>query len=97
MYIRVTSTPNSPRKSVKIVEGIRHGLKVKQVMIHHVGVASNEAEIEKLKILGRELIADELLRRAQSSKQIGFLGRFLIRLQKYIEHYALKGGAQHRS
>ena len=74
MYIRVTSTPNSPRKSVKIVEGIRHGLKVKQVMVHHVGVASNEAEIEKLKTLGRELIADELLRRAQSSNQIELFG-----------------------
>jgi hypothetical protein len=45
MYIRVTSTKNSPRKSVKVVESIREGYKVKQVMVCHVGIASNENEI----------------------------------------------------
>lgn len=69
MYVRVTSTPNSPRKSVKVVESVREGLKVKQVMIHHVGIAANESEIEKLKLLGREFIACEQLKREESSGQ----------------------------
>ena len=74
MYIRVTSTPKSPRKSVKVVESIREGLKVKQVMIHHVGVASTEGEIEKLKKMGLEFIAQEELRREQATGQLALFG-----------------------
>ena len=70
MFIRTTSTPNSPRKSVKIVESVREGLKVEQVMLHHVGIASNEEEIEKLKQLGLEFIAQEQARRQRDSKQL---------------------------
>ena len=73
MYIRVTSTKNSPRKSVKIVESIREGFKVKQVMILHVGIASNESEIEKLKHIGMEFIAQEQLRREKKSPQMSLL------------------------
>lgn len=73
MYIRVTSTPNSPRKSIKIVESIREGFKVKQKMIHHVGVASTESEIEKLKQIGLEFIAQEQVRREEASSQLSFL------------------------
>lgn len=69
MYIRVTSTPKSPRKSVKVVESIREGLKVKQVMIHHIGVAATEDEIAKLKKMGLEFIAQEQLRREESTGQ----------------------------
>jgi len=71
MYIRVTTTPKSPRKSVRVVESIRQGLKVKQIMIHNVGTAAGEKEIEKLRRLGRVWIAQEQLRREQSSKQAG--------------------------
>jgi transposase len=74
MYIRVTSTPKSPRKSVKVVESIREGLKVKQVMIHHVGIASNEKEIEKLRQLGMEFIAQEQLRREKETGQLSLFG-----------------------
>lgn len=70
MYVRVTTTPNSPRKSVKVVESVREGFKVKQVMLHHVGVASDETEIEKLKQLGREFIASEEARRSGASGQL---------------------------
>lgn len=73
MYIRVTATPNSPRKSIKVVESVREGLKVKQVMIHHVGVASDDGEIEKLKQLGKQFIAEEQLRREKGSPQRSFL------------------------
>jgi transposase len=38
-------------------------------MIHHVGVATDEKQIEKLKQLGREFIAREQLKREQASNQ----------------------------
>ena len=49
MFIRVKSTPNSPRLSVQIVENVRDGEKVKQKIIRHVGIAANNDELEKLK------------------------------------------------
>lgn len=73
MYIRVTSTKNSPRQSVKVVESVRTGYKVKQVMVAHIGIASNEDEIEKLRQIGLEFIAQEQLRREQSSQQLSLL------------------------
>jgi len=70
VFIRVTSTPNSPRKSVKVVESIREGFKVKQKMLLHIGIASSESEIKKLKRIGEEFIAKEQLRRQKESLQI---------------------------
>lgn len=49
MFIRVKSTPNSPRLSVQIVESVRDGGKVKQKIVRHVGIATNEEEVKKLK------------------------------------------------
>ncbi len=40
MFIRVKTTPNSPRKSVRIVESFREGKKVRQRIVPHVGVAT---------------------------------------------------------
>lgn len=92
MFIRVTSTPNSPRKSVKVVASIREGFKVKQVMIHHVGIAATEAEIEKLKQLGREFIAHEQLKIEGKSRQLSLFEKDASeqRLQRIIENEALK-------
>ncbi len=73
MYLRVTSTPNSPRRSVKVVESIREGFKVKQVMILHIGIASDEREVEKLKHIGKEFIAQEQIRRENSDSQLPLL------------------------
>lgn len=94
MYIRVTSTPKSPRKSVKVVESIREGLKVKQVMIHHVGVASTEKEIEKLKMMGLEFIAQEELRREQATGQLSLFDKETTeqRLNTIQEHHIKKRG-----
>ena len=47
MFIRVKSTPNSPRKSVQIVENVRTGNKVKQKIIHYVGIAMDDFELAK--------------------------------------------------
>ena len=51
MFIRIKSTPNSPRKSVQIVASVRDGNKVRQKIMRHVGVAQNDAELAQLKDL----------------------------------------------
>jgi len=48
MYIRTKITPNSPRKSVQIVESVRDGNKVKQKIVRYVGIALDDNELEKL-------------------------------------------------
>ena len=58
MFIRVKSTPNSPRKSVQIVHSQRVGSKVKQKIIKHVGVAFDENELQELKSLAASLKAE---------------------------------------
>ena len=69
MYIRVTGTPNSPRRAVKVVESIRDGYTVRQVIVKHIGIVSDESQLEKLKQLGQEYIAQEQLRREAVSGQ----------------------------
>ena len=58
MFIRVKSTPNSPRKSVQIVHSQRVGSKVKQKIIKHVGVAFDDNELQELKSLAVSLKAE---------------------------------------
>lgn len=69
MYLRVKTTPNSPRKSIQIVEAVRIKNKVKQKIVHHVGIALDEREEQKLKDYGLELIAKITLQREKDSKQ----------------------------
>ena len=71
MYIRVKSTPNSPRKSVQIVEGKRDATtgKVKQKIVRHVGIAMDASEEQKLKDLGREIISKLEVERAVEASQ----------------------------
>lgn len=69
MYLRVKTTPNSPRKSIQIVEAVRAKDKVKQKIVHHVGIALDEREEKKLKDYGQELIAKIKAQREQDSKQ----------------------------
>jgi hypothetical protein len=57
MFVRQKSSPNSPRKTVQIVESIRDGQRVKQRIVRHVGVASDEEELEKLLELAQYLKA----------------------------------------
>jgi transposase len=51
VFIRVKTTPNSPRKSVQVCETQRKADKVSQTIIRHVGIAENERELEELKKL----------------------------------------------
>lgn len=57
MFVRVKSTPNSPRKSVQIVHSERIDGKVKQKIIKHVGIAYDENELEELKLYAESLKA----------------------------------------
>ena len=66
MYIRVKSTPNSPRKSIQIVKSVRSGPKVRQVIVRHVGVAMDDDELEKMRSLA-EYIKSKLSGRTQLS------------------------------
>ena len=55
MFIRTKTSPNSPRKSVQIVESVRDGNLVKQRIVRHVGIALNETELEQLLELAQHI------------------------------------------
>ena len=57
MFVRVKSTPNSPRQSVQLVESVRHGDKVKQKIVRHVGIAMDDDELLRLKELAHVIKA----------------------------------------
>jgi transposase len=56
MFVRVKSTPNSPRQSVQIVESVRQGEQVKQRIVRHVGIALNDEELAPLRKLATEIM-----------------------------------------
>ena len=55
MFIRVKSTPKSPRKSIQIVESFRINGKVRQKIVKHIGVGANDEELEELKSLANSI------------------------------------------
>jgi len=55
MFVRVKTTPNSPRKSVQIVESKRTGNKVKQTIVKHIGIAFDDTELEELQLLAHSI------------------------------------------
>jgi transposase len=57
MFVRVKSNPRSPRKSVQIVESKRIDGKVKQKVVQHIGIASDDEELEELKLLANSIKA----------------------------------------
>lgn len=57
MFIRVKTTPNSPRKSVQICENKRIGDKVSQKIVRYVGIAMDDNELEQMKHMAAEIIA----------------------------------------
>ena len=67
MFIRVNSTPNSPRKSIQIVESVRTGDKVRQKILHYVGISMDDDTEAKLKLLAEEIIVK--LEKARLSEQ----------------------------
>ena len=69
MFVRVNQTPNSPRKSVQVVESRREGHKVKTKILRHVGIALDDQELEKLKSFAQDIITKMTLEREQQSAQ----------------------------
>ena len=57
MFVRVKTTPNSPRQSVQIVQSVRVGDKVKQKIVRYVGIAMNEDELGRLRELAEVIKA----------------------------------------
>ncbi len=56
MFVRIKTTPNSPRKSVQICESVREGDKVRQRIVRYVGIALDDKEQEALIQLARQII-----------------------------------------
>jgi hypothetical protein len=44
MFVRIKTTPNSPRRSVQLVEAVRDGGKVRQRIVRHIGRPRNRRE-----------------------------------------------------
>jgi len=59
MFVRAKTTPNSPRRSIQVVENIRDSRKgkVHQKIIRYVGIAMDDAEEAKLRAIGMDYIA----------------------------------------
>lgn len=55
MFIRVKTSPNSVGKSVQIVQSMRKGERITQKIVRHVGMAYDEDELEKLKLLAQSI------------------------------------------
>ena len=55
MFVRVKTTPKSPRKTVQIVESKRVNGKVKQRIVQYIGVALDDNELEELKSLANSI------------------------------------------
>ena len=90
MYIRVTGTPNSPRRAVKVVESIRDGFTVRQVIVKHIGIVSDESQLDKLKQLGQEFIANEQLRREEATGQLPLFDEILKERLEAIQNQPAK-------
>lgn len=67
MFVRIKSTPYSPRQSVQIVESRRVGQQIKQTILRHVGVADNETELAALKELAGVLAHQMRLQRESAN------------------------------
>lgn len=66
MFTRVKTTPNSPRKSVQLVESVRDGVKVKQKIVRHIGIAMDDDELRRLKELA-EVVKAKMQSQHQAS------------------------------
>ena len=55
MFVRIKSTPNSPKKAVQIVKSVRKGNKVSQKIVRHIGYALEDDELKQLKLLAESI------------------------------------------
>lgn len=66
MFVRIKTTPNSPRKSIQICETRRTGTTVRQTIVRYVGIAMDEKELEALKQLAEVIRVKLEQERAES-------------------------------
>ena len=55
MFVRVKTSNKGTTKYVQIVQSIRKGEHVTQKIVRHVGVAYDDDELEKLKLLAESI------------------------------------------
>lgn len=70
MFIRKKPTPNSPRKTVQIVENIRIGLRVRQSILAYVGVIMNEEDEVKIMALAKLKVLEIIKERSAKSGRV---------------------------
>lgn len=75
MFVRTKTTPNSPRKSIQIVENQRDAKtgNVKQKILRYVGIALDDKEEAQLKQLATEFMAKMLIVQETNSPQTSML------------------------
>ena len=59
MFVRVKTAPNSPRRSVQVVESVRWADAVRQRIVRHMGIAKDADEEAKLRVMADEFVARE--------------------------------------
>ena len=69
MFIRTKSLPNSPRKTIQIVESVRNGKSVSQRIVQYIGVASDDEALAKIKLLAKQVIESLEQERKDSDPQ----------------------------
>lgn len=89
MFVRTKSTPNSPRKSIQIVETYRKDGKVKQKILRYIGIAMNDNEVEKLKAIANDAIVELEKQRREESAQLNL---FNTSEEEYSKLNRLKAG-----
>lgn len=58
MFVRIKSTPNSPRKTIQLVEAYRTADgKPRQKIVRYIGVANNDEELQQMKQLAEHIKA----------------------------------------
>ena len=67
MFVRVKTSPNSPRCSVQVVESLRSADAVRQRIVRHMGIALDAHEEAKLRAMADEFIARETAARLNQS------------------------------
>ena len=55
MYVRKTTSPNTKKTAIQIVESKREGKKVRQKIVQHVGSAAHPDDIKRLQQLAEEI------------------------------------------
>ena len=84
MFIRVKTSPNSRGKSVQIVQSIRKGELVSQKIVRHVGMAYDEDELEKLKLLAESI----RIKLEAGGQQFLFKPEEIVNLKRSKEKYS---------